>query len=120
MEEKQGVMADFLNHVVVEHLLKDATLGYVRVGRNLKEVPILSEEAIQILERLAQKLPPSTPRPTPPPPNPGGAGSAARGEREPPQKPPLFARQSTLRTPFSHKRRPQPLKDQGPGRPPRP
>ena len=51
-------MADFLNHVVVEHLLKDATLGYVRVGRNLKEVPILSEEAIQILERLAQKLPP--------------------------------------------------------------
>lgn len=58
MEEKQGVMADFLNHVVVEHLLKDATLGYVRVGRNLKEVPILSEEAIQILERLAQKLPP--------------------------------------------------------------
>ena len=51
-------MADFLNHVVVEHLLKDATLGYVRVGRNLKEVPILSEEAIQILERLAQKPPP--------------------------------------------------------------
>ena len=52
------MMADFLIHVVVEHLLKDATLGSVRVGRNLKEVPILSEEAIQILERLAQKLPP--------------------------------------------------------------
>ena len=61
------MMADFLNHVVVEHLLKDATLGYVRVGRNLKEVPILSEEAIQILERLAQKLPPP---PTPPSPAP--------------------------------------------------
>lgn len=37
MEEKQGVMADFLNHGMVEHLLKDATLGYVRVGRNLNK-----------------------------------------------------------------------------------
>ena len=52
------MMADFLNHVVVEHLLKDATLGDVRVGRNLQAVPILSEAATQILERLAQKLPP--------------------------------------------------------------
>ena len=113
-------MADFLNHVVVEHLLKDATLGYVRVGRNLKEVPILSEEAIQILERLAQKLPPRpTPPPPAPPPPPWRRPPPQRGARTP-QKPPFFARQSTLRTPFSHKRGPRPPKDQGPGRPPGP
>ena len=52
------MMADFLNHVVVEHLLKDAALGYVGVGGARRDVPIVSEVAIQILERLAQKLPP--------------------------------------------------------------
>ena len=113
-------MADFLNHVVVEHLLKDATLGYVRVGRNLKEVPILSEEAIQILERLAQKLPPlPTPPADAPPQPPWRTPPPQRGAATPP-KPPPFAPQTTLRTPFSHKRGPRPPKDQGPGRPPGP
>ena len=114
------MMADFLNHVVVEHLLKDATLGYVRVGRNLKEVPILSEEAIQILERLAQKL---HPRHTPPhegPPRPPWPRPRHQGRARTPQKTTCYAPRPTLRTPFSHKRGPRPPKDQGPGRPPGP
>ena len=113
-------MADFLNHVVVEHLLKDATLGYVRVGRNLKEVPILSEEAIQILERLAQKLPPvHTPPDDAPPPARRRQPPPKRAAGTPP-KTPIFARRSTLRPPFAHERGPRPPKDQGPGRPPGP
>jgi len=58
LEEKLSIFSSFLHDVIVQHLLKDAVLGYVRVGRNLQEVPILTEEAIEILERLVSKAPP--------------------------------------------------------------